>query len=118
MPAEKPKIVMYGHPACPVVYPLEAMLKKSGVNYDYINIREDENARQRVRDINNGDESVPTLVFPDGSTLTEPSPTAIQTRLSQFGYHPGWQAKLSMQSPRLVMAFGLALVLMKLLHVF
>ena len=48
------------------------MLRRSKARYAYIDIRRDAQARDRVREINNGYESVPTLVFPDGSTLTEP----------------------------------------------
>ena len=34
----------------------------------------------------NGYESVPTLVFPDGSTLTEPTNGGLQAKLGEMGY--------------------------------
>lgn len=80
------KIIVYGHPTCPMLPPLIGMLKRSKVDYIYINIHQDTEARQRVRDINNGDESVPTLVFPDGSTLTEPGAGILKRKLQSFGY--------------------------------
>lgn len=41
--------------------------------------------RQRVIEINNGFESVPTLVFADGSTLTEPNNDTLYSRLNTLG---------------------------------
>ena len=57
------------------------MLDEANIEYEYVNIYADEAARQRVRQINRGCESVPTIVFPDGSTLTEPSRHEMQTKL-------------------------------------
>ena len=80
------RLVVYGTPACPMVYPLRSALDSAKVPYDYINIWEDDEARQHVRDINNGNESVPTLAFPDGSTLTEPSTGDLDAKLKGMGY--------------------------------
>jgi len=44
-----------------------------GVAYDYVNIEEDDDAAEYVVKLNNGSQSVPTIVFPDGSVLVEPS---------------------------------------------
>jgi mycoredoxin len=50
-----------------------------GIPYDYINIETDERAAAEVLRINRGMRSVPTIVFPDGSILVEPSaPTGRQ----------------------------------------
>jgi hypothetical protein len=54
-----------------------------------VDIRQDEAGRARVREINAGCESVPTLVFPDGSTLTEPSPHALNLKLGLDEGTPG-----------------------------
>jgi mycoredoxin len=62
------------------------VLDEAHIEYEYVNIYADEAARKRVRQINRGCESVPTLVFPDGSTLTEPSRYELQTRLRGMGY--------------------------------
>lgn len=56
------------------------------IGYTYVNIRMDDDGRMKVRAINAGYESVPTLVFPDGSTLTEPSEDALYTHLLDLGY--------------------------------
>ena len=80
------KIILYGHPTCPGVVPAKGMLKQSKVEYDYINIRQNREAAEQVRAINDGYESVPTLVFPDGSTLTEPSARELKAKLEALGY--------------------------------
>lgn len=80
------RIVMYGHNACPQVPPVMGALKNAGAEYTYINIYKDIDARLAVRDINGGNESVPTLVFPDGSTLTEPTGDQLYKKLKAMGY--------------------------------
>ena len=79
-------ITVYGHPTCPGVGPVRAMLGQSKIEYTYVNIRRDPNAAAIVRSINNGNESVPTLVFPDGTTLTEPSASELKQKLETLGY--------------------------------
>jgi mycoredoxin len=61
---------------------VRAALDELGVAYSYVDIHLVAYARLRVREINHGCESVPTLVFPDGSTLTEPSVPGLQQRLA------------------------------------
>ncbi len=65
---------------------VRATLKHSGVEYDYVDIRKDNAGRLRVKEINAGNESVPTLVFGDGSTLTEPSRETLFAHLESLGY--------------------------------
>lgn len=43
------------------------------VVYEEINIEKDEEAMKYVQKVNHGMNSVPTILFPDGSTITEPS---------------------------------------------
>jgi len=80
------RLIVYGHPACPAVGPVKAMLTHAQVDFAYVNIRQDPHAAAQVRAINAGNESVPTLVFPDGSTLTEPSASTLKRKLEALGY--------------------------------
>ncbi|MGH2480723.1 MAG: glutaredoxin domain-containing protein [Ktedonobacteraceae bacterium] len=43
------------------------------IAYDYINIEQNDEATAYVVKINGGSQRVPTIVFPDGSILIEPS---------------------------------------------
>jgi hypothetical protein len=47
-------------------------MRKLGIPDDYINVEEDEHAAASVVRVNRGMQSVPTIVFPDGSILVEP----------------------------------------------
>jgi mycoredoxin len=82
-------IIVYGHPTCPNLGPVKGLLTQSKVKFEYIDIHQDGVAAARVRAINNGNESVPTLVFPDGSTLTEPTVGELQSKLKSLGYKVG-----------------------------
>ncbi|MBE3559011.1 MAG: NrdH-redoxin [Ktedonobacteraceae bacterium] len=52
------------------------------IPYEYINIEEDEEAARVVISINNGMRSVPTIVFPDGSVLVEPTARELAAKFS------------------------------------
>lgn len=53
-----------------------------GVPYEYINIEEDDKAAEYVARVNRGYRSVPTIVFPDGSILVEPTPRELASKFS------------------------------------
>jgi mycoredoxin len=52
-----------------------------GIGYTYVDIDQDEHAAQLVLRLNRGMRSVPTIVFPDGSFLSEPSNVELETKL-------------------------------------
>jgi len=54
-----------------------------GIAYDYINIEEDDEAAELVLKVNKGMRSVPTIIFPDGSVLVEPSPRELAAKFAQ-----------------------------------
>ena len=83
--AEK-KIVLYGTPACSMIPSVRNILQRADADYEYVDIYKVLEARERVREINHGYESVPTLVFPDDSTLTEPSAGDLKSKLESLGY--------------------------------
>lgn len=56
-------------------------MKDHHIPIKQFNIDGDLEARNQVMTINNGYASVPTLVFPDGTTLTEPSFRQLRARL-------------------------------------
>ncbi len=111
--SHKQKIILFGHPMCPMVGPVMGMLARAKADYEYINIHRDEAARARVRAINHGNESVPTLVFPDGSTLTEPSSGQLQARLEALGYHVPLSARLIAHAPLIITAAVILLAVLR-----
>lgn len=58
-------------------------LDQHHVAYEYINIEQDEEAAAYVMRVNGGRRSVPTILFPDGSTLVEPSARELAARFAQ-----------------------------------
>ncbi|MFM8319667.1 MAG: glutaredoxin domain-containing protein [Chloroflexota bacterium] len=56
-------------------------LERHAVPYQWINIDKDRQAEAYVLQINRGNRSVPTVVFPDGSVLVEPSDSALAEKL-------------------------------------
>ena len=112
------QIILYGHPGCPMVGPMRNILQQAGADFTYINIHRDEAARQQVRAINGGNESVPTLGFPDGATLTEPSVGQLRQQLAGLGYRVPLTAQLIAYWPQLLIAAGVLLAILRMLEVF
>lgn len=52
-----------------------------GINFVDIDIEEDSAAAAIVRQVNRGAQSVPTIIFPDGSVLVEPSNAVLEQKL-------------------------------------
>lgn len=106
-------IILYGHPTCPNLGPVKGLLTQSKVRFEYIDIHQDGDSAARVRAINHGNESVPTLVFPDGSTLTEPTVAELQSKLKALGYQTGLAAWLIGYSrPIFFIALGILIALL------
>jgi mycoredoxin len=101
------RIVMYGSDLCPLSPAVRSLLNRAKADYEYISISRNSSARERVMEINDGKPSVPTLVFPDGSTMVEPKLAALTARLEAAGHTVAkttiWQeALVTLHSPRLL----------------
>jgi mycoredoxin len=66
-------IGFYGTRWCGSSMRARRLLDKHQVPYRWIDIDQDPEASAFVQEVNNGYRSVPTIVFPDGSILVEPS---------------------------------------------
>ncbi len=67
------QIVMYATQRCPDCARVKAYFESHHIPYQLVLLEEDEQAVQFVTRLNRGFNSVPTLIFPDGSILVEPS---------------------------------------------
>lgn len=74
-------IKMYGTRWCPDCLRAKQFFKQHNIAYDWIDIEQDAEACAYVEKVNGGYKSVPTIVFPDGSALVEPSNAALQKKL-------------------------------------
>ena len=75
------KIVVYGTPWCGDTRRSRRFLDRHGVTYDWVDIDQDDEGRRFVEQVNRGFRSVPTIAFPDGSVLTEPSDQGLRIKL-------------------------------------
>jgi mycoredoxin len=75
-------IILYTSKWCAQSMRVEGFLNRNEIDVNKINIDGDSEARARLIEINEGFASVPTLVFSDGSKLTEPSFAQLRKKLS------------------------------------
>jgi mycoredoxin len=76
------KITIYTSTYCLHSRSVVRFLKKNNIDAEIINIDGDPAAREKVMALNNGYASVPTLVFPDGTQLTEPSTSRLRIKFN------------------------------------
>lgn len=77
-------IVMYTTTWCGDCRRAKRVFAALGVPYREVDIEEHEEAADFVVSINHGARSVPTIVFPDGSVLVEPSSAVLEAKLAQL----------------------------------
>lgn len=89
MSAEREQpIVMYSTSWCADCRRARRVFETLGVPYHEIDVERDAAAAARVVRINGGMLSVPTILFPDGTTLVEPSSAELEAKLVASAYHP------------------------------
>jgi mycoredoxin len=63
-------------------------LERLRIPYEWVNIDHDKEAEEYVVQVNRGYRSVPTILFPDGSILVEPSDDELKNKLQEFPPQP------------------------------
>ena len=76
---------MYTTTWCGYCHRLKTMLKADGIAYDKVDIEHDPAAADFVGSVNDGNHTVPTVKFADGSTLTNPNAAQVKAKLAQVG---------------------------------
>jgi mycoredoxin len=74
---------MYTTTWCGYCVRLKRYLEREGIAYREVNIEDDPTAAEYVMSVNGGNRTVPTLRFPDGAALTNPSPAEIVATLAK-----------------------------------
>ena len=72
---------MYGADWCGDCRRSKRFLDENSVAYNYIDVETDTSASEKVIEINGGMRSIPVILFPDGTHLTEPSDNALKEKL-------------------------------------
>jgi mycoredoxin len=75
-------ITMYSTTWCGYCRRLKSQLDSAGIGYTEVNIEDLPDAAAFVEQVNGGNQTVPTVVFPDGSAATNPSLADVRSRLA------------------------------------
>jgi len=82
--AMKAPVTMYTTTWCGYCVRLKDGLQRAGIDFTEVNIERDEEAALRVMQVNGGNQTVPTIEFPDGSALTNPTAAQVKQRLDDL----------------------------------
>ena len=76
------QLIMYTTPWCGFCRNLKKQLARDGIEMTEVDIEQDPAAAEFVMSVNGGNQTVPTLVLPDGTTLVNPSAAQVRERLA------------------------------------
>ena len=74
-------ITVYGARWCPDCRRSKQFLGEQRVHYEWIDVDKDPSALDYVKEVNDGKQIIPTIVFEDGSILVEPTNAELATKL-------------------------------------
>ncbi len=75
---------MYTTPWCGYCHRLRSQLDREGIAYDVVDIEQVPSAADIVMSANNGNQTVPTLVYGDGTAHTNPSLAQVKAKLAEL----------------------------------
>jgi mycoredoxin len=75
-------MTIYSTAWCGYCHRLMSQLDRASVSYRVVDIEHDPDAAELVMNVNGGNRTVPTVLFADGSALTNPSLAQVLDRLS------------------------------------
>ncbi|MGH3414684.1 MAG: mycoredoxin [Marmoricola sp.] len=81
---EQGTLTMYTTPWCGYCHRLQGQLDREGIDYQLVDIEQDPSAAETVMSLNGGNQTVPTLVYGDGTAHTNPSLKQVTEKLSTF----------------------------------
>ncbi|QIX27617.1 mycoredoxin [Nocardioides sp. JQ2195] len=75
---------MYTTPWCGYCHRLKSQLDREGIAFDIVDIEQQPEAAKLVEEANGGNQTVPTLVYSDGSAQTNPSIAQVKAKLAEL----------------------------------
>ena len=75
-------VTMYSTQWCGYCHRLRGQLDREGIAYDVVDIERVPDAAFLVEQVNGGNQTVPTLVYADGSAQTNPSVAQVKAKLA------------------------------------
>ena len=77
-----PAVTMYSTQWCGYCARLKNQLDREGISYDVVDIERVPDAALLVEQANQGNQTVPTLIYSDGSAQTNPSVAQVKEKLA------------------------------------
>ncbi len=77
-------LTIYTTPWCGYCRRLKSQLAREGIEIFEVDIEREPTAAEYVETVNGGFQTVPTVQFSDGSTLTNPSVRAVKQRIDEL----------------------------------
>ena len=77
-------LTMYTTRWCAFCKRLKSQLARDGIEIAEVDIEREPGAAEYVMGVNGGNQTVPTVVFPDGTALTNPSAAQVKERLGRL----------------------------------
>ncbi|GAB3868199.1 mycoredoxin [Nocardioides maradonensis] len=78
------QFTMYSTPWCGYCHRLKSQLDREGIAYEVVDIEQHPDAAAIVEKVNNGNQTVPTLVYSDGTAQTNPSLKQVQAKIASL----------------------------------
>ncbi len=83
MSAATAAVTMYTTTWCGYCFRLKKLMQREGIEFAEVDIERDDSAAELVMSANGGNRTVPTLVFADGTALTNPSLDQVKAQLDR-----------------------------------
>ncbi|MFD1859899.1 mycoredoxin [Aeromicrobium camelliae] len=74
---------LFSTPWCGYCHRLKGQLEREGIEFTEVDIEKDPDSALVVEQANGGNQTVPTLLFEDGSTLTNPTVAQVKEKLGR-----------------------------------
>ncbi|RZS44533.1 mycoredoxin [Herbihabitans rhizosphaerae] len=75
-------LTMYSTTWCGYCRRLKTLMERDGIEFTIVDIEQNPEAAQFVMSVNGGNQTVPTLHFPNGAALTNPSIDQVKKTLA------------------------------------
>jgi mycoredoxin len=77
-------VTMFTTQWCGYCVRLKKLMQREGISFAEVDIENDDAAAELVMQANGGNRTVPTLLFPDGTALTNPSIDQVKSQLAHL----------------------------------
>lgn len=81
---DKKEVVLFGTDACPDCQRAKKILSENNIAYEYINLEKNPECIKAMLKINGGLQLTPTILFPNGKVLAEPTDQELKDTLAQL----------------------------------